>query len=146
MIVVDATVLIKCYLSEIYSDECVTLIESGQPIATAEIAISQIATALWKRSRTGEVKASEATRILGNLAKLPIHFEQIAPLAEQAMELSTFSARTFNESLYFVLALRHQPRVVSADHRWCNLLSTGKLKPYIEFVGDTNARLRKKSA
>ncbi|HWD42031.1 MAG TPA: type II toxin-antitoxin system VapC family toxin [Fimbriimonas sp.] len=140
-IVVDATVLVKWYLPEMYSDECLRLLDSGQDLMTADVAVSQVASTFWKRVRTGELKAGEARRIVANLTRLPIRFVPMSVLAPSAMELSSISTRTFNESLYLVLAMREETRLVTADHRWHTLLATGKLKGHIELVTDAVKRL-----
>ena len=141
MLVVDASVLIKCYLPEIYSEECLKLMGRDLPMKTCEYAFTQIGASLWKRSRSGEVKVSEAKRIIKSLARLPIEFVPTGLLAEGALELSSFSGRTFHESLYLVLALREETSLVTADHRWHALLATGKLKSYVDFISDVNVRL-----
>lgn len=141
LLVVDASVLIKCYLPEIYSEECLRLLNRELPTKTCEYALNQIGASLWKRSRSGEVKVSDAKRILRSLARLPIEFVPTSVLAEAALELSSFSGRTFYEALYLVLALREETALITADHRWHALLATGKLKTYVDFVADVNIRL-----
>lgn len=135
LLVVDPTVIIKWYLPEVYSDEALKLLDSYE-IATVDIAVSQVAGALGKRIRTGEVKAHEGKRIVENLTRLPIKFVPSATLASNAIELSAVSVRTFNESLYFVLALREKTRVITADFRWYNMLANGKLRNHIAFVNE----------
>jgi len=141
LFVVDATVLIKCYLPEIYSEDCLKLLHRELPIKTCEYAMVQIGASLWKRSRSGEVKLTDAKRILKSLSRLPVEFVPTSLLTEAALDLSSFSGRTFHESLYLVLALREETALITADHRWHALLSTGKLKNYVDFVADVNLRL-----
>ncbi len=141
--VVDATVLTKCYLPEIYTEDCLRLLDSGLELSAPEIAISQVASTLWKRARTGEIRADLAARVIRNLCRSPIHFVPSKALAPGAMELAVASGRTFNEALYFVLAIREQTSLVTADHRWHLLLSTGKLRGRVEFVSDVAGRLQK---
>lgn len=134
-IVVDATVMIKWYLPELYTDESLRLLDTFN-ICTVDIAMSQVGNALWKRIRTGEVKPHEGKRIISSLERMPIRFVPMSVLAVAAMELAAISTRTFNESLYFVLALREHTKVVTADFRWYGMLSTGKLKSYVGFVNE----------
>ena len=140
-IVVDATVIVKWYLQEIYTDECLVVLERAPRIATVDLVFAQLASSLWKRARQGEVSAEQARRILANLARLPIEYAPISTLAPAAMELAAVTSRTFNDSLYLVLAMREKTKLITADHRWHNLLSTGKLKSYVELVSDTARRL-----
>jgi predicted nucleic acid-binding protein len=134
-IVIDASVIVKWYLPEIYSEESLKLLDEYE-IHTVDVAIPQVATALSKRIRTGEVKGHEGKRIMENLVKLPIHFAPMDTLASNAIELGSITSRSFNESLYFVLALRRQTKLITADFRWYGMLSTGKLKKYVAFVNE----------
>jgi predicted nucleic acid-binding protein len=133
VIVVDATVILKWYLPEIYSEEARDLLNRYQ-VCSSETVVSQVASGLWKRIRTGEVKPNEGKRIMRNLLRLPIRLTPTTSLAANAMDLSTFSTRTFNESQLFVLAMREESKVVTADFHWYTMLSSGKLKSYIAFV------------
>ncbi len=137
-VVVDATVVMKWYFPEIYSKESLELLDKFE-VCTVDVVVSQVATALWKRVRTGEVKAHESKRIVKNLVRLPIKFAPADSLAHNAMELSSYSTRTFNESLFFVLALQEKTKLVTADFSWYTMLSTGKLKNYIGFVNRIDA-------
>lgn len=136
-LVVDAAVITKWYVPEIYSDECRALLDGDFEFFVPEVAISQVSSALWKRARTGEVRPELANRIVKSLCRLPVTFVSTGTLGPNAMELATVSGRTFNEAMYFVLAFRLKSKVVTADHRWYTLLSTGKLKSHIELVTDT---------
>jgi predicted nucleic acid-binding protein len=136
-IVVDATVLTKWYVPELYSEECRRLLDLKAEFFVPEAAISQVSGALWKRARTGELRPDLANRIVRSLCRLPVTYVPTSSLGPAAMELAIASGRTFNESLYFALALRKGTRLVTADHRWFTLLSTGKLKSHIELVVDT---------
>ena len=129
--------LTKWYVPEMYSEECRQLLDLDVQIFVPEAAISQVSGALWKRARTGEVKPDLANRIVRSLCRLPISFVPTSSLGPAAMELAVASGRTFNESLYFALALRKGTKLVTADHRWYTLLSTGRLKSHIELVVDT---------
>jgi predicted nucleic acid-binding protein len=137
-------VLTKLYLPENYSEECRALLDADCDLLTTEAAISQVSSALWKRARTGEVKPELANRIVRSLCRLPITFASTSLLGPAAMELAIASGRTFNEALYFVLAFRAETKVVTADHRWYTMLSTGKLKSHIELVSDTVRFLSKR--
>jgi predicted nucleic acid-binding protein len=133
VIVVDASVIVKWYLPELYSEDALALLDRYQ-VVTVDTVVAQIGSVLWKRIKPGEMRAQEGRDIMRNLVNLPIRFCPASVLAANAIEFSSYTARTFNESLFFVLALREKTRLVTADFNWYTMLSNGKLKRYIGFV------------
>jgi predicted nucleic acid-binding protein len=135
-LIVGASVVMKWYFHEPFSDECLRLSGGSVMLAAPDLIYPQIGGALVKRVRAGEIKRDEAHRILANLRRLPIRAVSADELAPAALEIATVTARTFTESLYFALAMREQTTLVTADRWWFSLLSTGPMKRYLTWVGD----------
>jgi len=134
--VIDASVVLKWYFHEPFSDEAVRLIGQGHEIMVPDILHTQVGTVLWKRMKSGELKREDALRILSNLRRLPLTSVPTAQLAPAALEIATATARTYTESVYFALAMKHKAPLVTADRRWYTLLSTGPMRPFLRWVGD----------
>jgi predicted nucleic acid-binding protein len=135
-IVIDASVVLKWYFSEPFSEEALRLANSNFEIYVPETIFLQVGNVLWKRVRSGDLKKDDAHVVLSNLHRLP--FTKVSPndLASSALEISTLTTRTFNESLYFALAIREKTVLVTADRWWYSLLQTGPMKNHIKWVGD----------
>lgn len=135
-VVVDASVVLKWYFSEAYSEAAIRLVGSGSEVCVPEILDAQVGLALWRRIRASEVKRDDAHRVLANLRRLPLVRVPVSELAPAALEIASVSTRTYNESLYFALAMRERTRLVTADRWWFTLLQTGPMKAHLRWVGD----------
>jgi len=137
-LVVDASVALKWYFHEPFSPEALKLIGGETEILVPDIIYAQVGSVLWKRVKNGEIKREEGHRILNNLRRLPLTAVTAADLAPAALEIATNSARTYNESLFFALAIREDTTLVTADRWWYSLLSTGPMKRWLQWVGDVS--------
>jgi len=135
-LVVDASVVVKWYLPEAYSEDALQLLLSGRELFAPDLVDAQVGSVLWRRVRNGEVKRDDAIRVLQNLQRLPLRRVPIPDLTPMAFEIAAATTRTFNESLFFALALREETKLVTADRWWFNLLSTGPMKPLLRWVGE----------
>jgi len=135
-LVVDASVVLKWYFNEPYSDLAIKLAKAGHEIVVPDLIYSQAGAVLWRRVKNGDLKREDAHRVLANLRRLPLVSVPASDLAPAALEISTASARTYNESVYFALALREGAKLVTADRWWFTLLSTGPMRNYLSWVGD----------
>lgn len=135
-IVIDASVVLKWYFHEPFSEEACRLINRGGPIYVPELLYSQVGTVLWKRVKASEMKREDAQRVLMNLSRLPLISVPTSELARPALEIASSTARTYAESVYFALAFRMDTPLVTADRRWYSLLATGPMKPLLKWVGD----------
>ncbi len=133
-IVIEPSVALKWYTPEVYSEECLSLIERNVSILVPDALFAQVGTALWKRVRANELKPDVARQIASNLRRLPLTRVPAEVLMKDALEISTLTSRSFQEGLYFALAIRNDTKLVTADRRWHNLVSTGPMKPYLAFI------------
>jgi len=138
-LVIEPSVALKWYTSEVYSEECCDLIVRDVPLIVPDVLFTQVGTALWKRVRANELKADFARQIASNLRRLSLTRVSTEVLMRDALEISTLTSRTFQEGLYFAVAIRNDTKVVTADRRWHNLVSTGPMKPYLAFITEVTS-------
>jgi predicted nucleic acid-binding protein len=134
--VADPGVVLKWYLPEVLSEECRAAFDSGATFHAPDVLFAQVGNALWRRVRAAELKPEIARQILDNLKRLPLEITPTEGLLREAIEISTITSRTFYESLYFVLAIRRDTVVLTADRRWHSLVATGPMKQYVKLVTD----------
>src|SRR5947207_2980412 len=131
-IVIDPSVALKWYFHEAFSEQALKLATHGNEIVVPDILFSQVGAVLWRRVKAGEMRREDAHKVLTNLRRLPLHTVSPSELAPAALEIATGTARTFNESIYFALAMRERTELVTADRWWYSLLSTGPMKRYLK--------------
>lgn len=140
-LVVDASVVVKWYFTEAHSDLALKLVGYPGGIVVPESLETQVATLLWRRVRSNEVRKEDAHRVLSNLRRLPLVRVPSQVLAPAALEIASVTTRSFSESLYFALAIKESTALVTADRWWFGLLQTGPMKPHVRWIGDATKDL-----
>src|SRR5262245_6303307 len=65
-LVIDASVLIKCFLAEPLSDRAIKLLKADATLSAPDFIYAECANALWKRVRGGLMSKQEATATLAD--------------------------------------------------------------------------------
>lgn len=134
--VVDASVAIKWYLPEDYSEHSECLISSSIELFCPDLLISEVGNILWKRIVRAECSHSKALKILKELQSPPLYMWSTALFAENALDIACRTKRTFYDSVYIALAIKADCRMVTADLKLYNALKDTPLKKYILWVED----------
>jgi predicted nucleic acid-binding protein len=114
--VIDASVAVKWFVLEVCSDRALELLRTGSDRRIApDLLFVEVATALSRRERLGEIPAGQAK---GDLANLPLYLSEVAPAAEfldPAMTLSLNLKHPFTDCLYLALSLQRGAPLITAD-------------------------------
>jgi len=119
VIVVDASVAAKAYLEETGSDEAIALLAGRERLHAPELIRVEVAAALCRRVRRGELQADEALvrcehwlgRLAGGLIGLTPDRELITAAAALAAELK----HPLQDCLYLAEARRLDAPLLTAD-------------------------------
>jgi predicted nucleic acid-binding protein len=135
-LVVDASVAVKWFFSEIHEAEALRVIRGGHDLLVPDVFFAEFANALWKRVRAGHCTRSVAAGAVEGLGR---HVFQVHPsqaLAPLALDLAMRLERSVYDSMYLAVSvLRHCP-VVTADRRLHDALAAGPLRAHVLWVGD----------
>ena len=134
--VVDASVAIKWYFPENYTEEAEQLLKSGNELFAPDLLFSEIGNILWKRVTASECSRNTAFAILRELQS---HFLQIWEgfiLSDEAFDIACRTKRSFYDSLYVALAVKTDCQMVTADLKLYNALKGTSLKKHMLWVED----------
>jgi len=119
MIVLDASVAAKAYLEEAGSDEAIALVTGEQRLLAPELIRVEVAAALCRRARKGELADDEAKlRCEHWLARLQKGLFRLTPdhdLLSDAIELSGGLKHPLQDCLYLAAARRFDVPLITAD-------------------------------
>lgn len=73
-IVVDASVAVKWFVLEANSEHARRLLDSDATLVAPDLIVAEIATAMWKRQRVGDISPEQATEAV---ATLPVIFGEL---------------------------------------------------------------------
>ena len=125
--VVDASIAFKWLVPETRSEAALRLIQVRVLIAPSHLPV-EVANAIWKNMRRGEITSELGTNALAETLRFPIVYVDSLELLDQAFSLATRYDRTIYDALYVALALQQQCPFVTADLRLFNALA----KPFPE--------------
>ncbi len=122
--VLDASIAIKWFIPEVYSDAARRLVASNHTFLVPDFFFPEVGNVLWKRVRGGEDTAENARQILADLNVVPIEVYLSQPLMPLALDIAIQTDRAVYDSLYLALAITQQCQMVTADGKFYNALKT----------------------
>jgi predicted nucleic acid-binding protein len=120
--VVDASVAFKWLVPERQSDAALRLFHVGALLAPSHLPV-EVASAIWKNVRRGEISSELGTMALAETLRLPVVYFDSRELLDQAFSLAARYDRTIYDALYVALALQQRCPLVTADLRLFNALA-----------------------
>jgi predicted nucleic acid-binding protein len=134
--VVDASVAVKWFFSEIHEASALNLLRGRHTLLVPDVFFAEVGHALTKRLQRHETTMAVATAALDELGAMVFQIHPARALAPLALELAEKFRRSFYDSLYLAVALlRHCP-VVTADGALYRALEDGPLRSHIRWVAD----------
>jgi predicted nucleic acid-binding protein len=134
--VVDASVALKWFLPEVYSDEAIRLLRDDYLLFAPDLIWAEFGKVLWKKWRQREIEADVARRVLEDFRRFPIEVRSSDTLLASAWTIAEEFHRTVYDSLYLALAESQGYRLVTADHRFYSSLKDSRLGPMLLKVED----------
>jgi predicted nucleic acid-binding protein len=114
-VVVDASVAVKWFVLEPGADLALDLLRSATERLAPEFLMVEVATALSRRERLGEIPSGQASSDLKNL---PLYFYEFVPsasLLDAAMALSLNLRHPLPDCIYLALSQQRGAPLVTAD-------------------------------
>ena len=133
--VVDASVVAAAFFQEECTDEARALLVSGRQLCAPDLIYPEVANAIWKRQRRGEINEEEAGQLLADFLKVPLSITPSNALIAPALRLAIRTGRTAYDCLYIALALDQACPLITGDRRLVNALARTPLADRVRWVG-----------
>lgn len=134
-IVIDASVAVKWVVDERGSDAALALRDEGELIAPA-LWLAEVANALWKIARAGNITAEEANGRFAELQDSPVTTVAIDPHMPTALALATELRHPVYDCLYLAVAIFRNTQVVTDDRRFAaSVAGSPYLAGHIRLLG-----------
>ena len=123
-LVVDASVAVKWLIAEEGSDAAHRLAAGADDLHAPRLMASEIANALWRKARMGEIERPLAGALAAAVPEMPVRWSADEAVCADAARLALSLDRPVYDCVYLALAHRLGARMVTADERFANALST----------------------
>ncbi|MCY4228268.1 MAG: type II toxin-antitoxin system VapC family toxin [Gammaproteobacteria bacterium] len=121
--VVDASVAVKLLFDEPGSDAARQLVESGQELDAPRLMVSEVANALWRKARLGQIEDAFASAAMAVLSDMPIRWNHDETVGEDAVHLALAFDYPVYDCVYLALAHRIGAVMLTADSRFANAIT-----------------------
>lgn len=122
-LVVDASVAVKWLIPETGADAARQLLRSNVELHAPRLLIAEVASALWRRARLGEIQTGHAGEMMEVMSTLPVHWRRDETLGADAVRLGIALDRPVYDCVYLALAHQLRGRVITADRRFANAVA-----------------------
>ena len=123
-LVVDASVAAKWLVAEEGSDIARAMAARGENLHAPRLMASEIAHALWRKARLGEIERGDAGIMLASVPEMPVRWGDDEIVCGDAVRLALALDRPVYYCVYLALAHRIGAIVVTADLRFANALAS----------------------
>lgn len=114
---VDASVAVQWFAREPGSEASATLVEGKQPLVAPDIMPLEVANALWKKVRHGDVPAGDLQPAVTRILASDITLVPTLALLERAVRLAVEISHPVYDCVYLVLAEERGAPLASIDER-----------------------------
>ena len=87
-LVVDASVAVKWLVAEDGSDAARALAAGGDDLHAPRLMASEVANALWRKARLGEIERSDAGAMMESVREMPVRWNADETVAADAIRLA----------------------------------------------------------
>jgi predicted nucleic acid-binding protein len=122
LLVLDASAAIEAVLGRSQALEIVEHLEHADRVAVPDLYFAEIANALWKYVRNGDLLLEDAQTMLSIATSLPDDVLPARELATEALATATAFDHPVYDALYAVTARREGAAVCTLDQRLARLL------------------------
>ena len=122
-LVVDASVAVKWLVAEEESDAAHRLAASDEDLHAPRLLASEVANAVWRKARLGEVERSRAGALIATVPSMPVGWHMDEELGADSIRLALAHDRPVYDCVYLALAQRIGALLVTADRRIVNAMS-----------------------
>ena len=123
-LVVDASVAVKWLIAEEGSDAAHRLAAGADDLHAPRLMASEIANALWRKARMGEIERPLAGALAAAVPEMPVRWSADEEVCADAARLALSLDRPVYDCVYLALAHRLGAWMVTADQRFANALSS----------------------
>ena len=120
-LVADASLLVKCVLSESGSDRARELLAGPEPPIAPAHCVAESANAIWKQVHRGLLSPEHALRVLGEVRVMPVRQIPLRQLTDIAFGLALEFDHPVYDCYYLAAAIQRDCELVTADQRLYDL-------------------------
>ena len=138
-LVIDANVLIKLYVPEVFSQRADSLFRDAEnrriDLIAPDLIYPEAGNILWKKQRLKEISRHDVKEITDAILSLPLVAEPVKLLLPLSVDIATEYNITVYDAAYVALATVYKTQLVTADKKLVDNLSKTILTNNVRWLG-----------
>ena len=139
-LVVDASVAVKWLVEEVDAAAANRLLHSNHELHAPRLLASEVANALWRKVRMGEMAHGDAGMLTAAVTEMPLHWFDDEQICADSVRLALELDRPVYDCVYLALGYRIGATLVTADTRFANAVKAtqhgGAVAMLTDFTSD----------
>jgi predicted nucleic acid-binding protein len=139
-VVIDASVLIKCYVPEVLSDKASHLLdavkEGDLSFLAPDLIFPEVGNILWKKHRLKELTGLEVNEITDAIILLPVRVESSKAVFPLATGIAMTYGITVYDAVYLALARVRETQMITADKKLFTRMTETEMEEYVSWLGN----------
>ena len=134
--VVDASVAVKLLVDEPGSDAARELTASGEELHAPRLMASEVANALWRKARLGQIGRADAGAALAWMTEMPVRWNDDEAVSADAVRLALALDHPVYDCVYLALAQRIGAVMLTADRRFVTAVAETEHGESVQTLAD----------
>ena len=122
-LVIDASVAVKWFVEEEFSELVDRLLESGHELLAPRLMASEVSNALSRKARRGELERDRAAALTATIPRMVVKWADDERICPDAVRLSMAVELPLYDCVYLALAQQTGGILVTADNRFLNAVA-----------------------
>lgn len=124
--VVDANVAVKWFVRQPDSPQAQAVVAAGDALLAPDLIIPEVANALWRHLKAGEIEFDRAVVAMDDLPRLLSDIVSTTTLSKAALHMAAALNHAVYDCLYAALAVERNATFITADRRFAEKLRTSR--------------------
>jgi predicted nucleic acid-binding protein len=134
--VIDASVAVKWYVAEEWSEAALGLYGPGTELLAPDLLFPEVGSVLWKKVRRDQLEEEQAFAILGAVVRSQVEIHPCGPLIEFALAIANETGASVCDCTYVSLAAVTGSPLVTADRRLFDRLGATRFRGHTRWIED----------
>lgn len=134
ILVIDASVAVKWYLAEDYSEAAETLLNGGFDLNAPELICAELGNILWKKHRAGNIDADQSSVIAETFLTQNITIYPLNGLLVPALKGAISHGQSVYDWTYLALAISLECKFITADRRFFLSMRSTTFKNHVMWI------------
>jgi len=133
-LVIDSSVAIKWFTPEPHYEAAADLLRGEEPLVAPSLVLAEVANAMWRKERAGEVTAAQTSEAIEELQTMLILRPLDATLTSAAADIARVVGHSIYDCMFLACALAENAQLFTADAKFASKVVDERFRGVLRFI------------